>query len=177
MQLALRMSRLYSASIVTLGIGIVGLLQACSTADSSILTPIEAQIEVGGETIQLEVARTPQEWATGLMFRSSLPDHRGMVFLFERPRYPQFWMKNVAFPLDIIFLRNHRIQKIVTAPPCAAKPCPKYRPDEAVDSVIELPGGRAAELGLQEGDRLHVEFLEISPDTRDDSRATTATHD
>lgn len=123
--------------------------------------PITAETEINGETIQLEVARTRSELSTGLMFRPSLEDDRGMLFVFERPRVLQFWMKNVLIPLDMVFLRDGEVQAIVTAPPCEADPCPTYGPrDRQSDSVIELRGGRATELGLSEGDRVEIRFLE-----------------
>ena len=47
----------------------------------------------------------------------------------------------------------------VSAPPCTADPCPTYGPDTAVNRVIELRGGRAAELGVKVSDRIEIEFL------------------
>jgi len=125
------------------------------------MLPITAETEINGEVIQLEVARTRSEQSMGLMFRPSLEDNRGMLFVFGRPRPLQFWMKNVLIPLDMVFLRDGEVQAIVTAPPCEADPCPTYGPrDRQSDSVIELRGGRAAELGLAEGDRVEIRFLE-----------------
>jgi uncharacterized protein len=125
--------------------------------------PISAETEIGGQRIQLEVARTPQEQSKGLMHRPPLPDDRGMLFLFNPPRPVQFWMKNTPSPLDMVFLRDGEVQAIVeNALPCAADPCPTYGPDRsvAIDQVIELRSGRAAELGLTAGDRITIEFLE-----------------
>ena len=52
----------------------------------------------------VEIARTPQEQATGLMNRSELAPDRGMIFPFEPPRDASFWMKNTLIPLDMIFV-------------------------------------------------------------------------
>ncbi|GAB4233802.1 MAG: hypothetical protein Kow00121_61710 [Elainellaceae cyanobacterium] len=125
--------------------------------------PIAAEAEIKGQIIQLEVARTPQEQAMGLMYRPPLPDDRGMLFLFNPPRPVRFWMKNTPSPLDMVFLKDGEVQAItVDAPPCEADPCPTYGPDNPVeiDQVIELRSGRAAELGLEVGDRVEVRFLE-----------------
>ncbi|MGG6293119.1 DUF192 domain-containing protein [Leptolyngbya sp. AN02str] len=122
--------------------------------------PITAEATMADQVIQLEVARSPQEQAMGLMYRPSLEDNRGMLFPFRRARPVQFWMRNVLIPLDMVFLRNGEVQAIVTAPPCDADPCPTYGPRVPVDSVIELRGGRAAEIGLSEGDRVELRFLE-----------------
>lgn len=124
--------------------------------------PISASAEIDGEVIQLEVAQTPQEQAKGLMYRSPLPDDRGMLFPFNPPRPVQFWMKNTPSPLDMVFLRDGEVQAIVAAaPPCQADPCPTYGPETPVpiDQVLELRSGRAAELGLTVGDRINIQFL------------------
>lgn len=126
------------------------------------ILPISAEVEIGDERIQLEVARTPQEQAMGLMFRTELPPDRGMLFPFEFARPVQFWMQNTLIPLDMVFLLNGEVKEIVaSAPPCESQPCPTYGPTNLrVNQVIELAGGRAAELGLQVGDRLDIRFLD-----------------
>lgn len=125
--------------------------------------PITAKTQISQEVIDLEVAQTPSQQALGLMFRKSLPDNRGMLFPFDRPRVAQFWMKNVEIPLDMIFLYKGEVKAIAAnVPPCFDDPCPIYGPDGLVDKVIELRGGRAEELNLKVGDRLLIEFLNIT---------------
>ncbi|WP_293156225.1 MULTISPECIES: DUF192 domain-containing protein [unclassified Microcoleus] len=107
------------------------------------------------QRIGLEVAKTPQEQAIGLMFRTELPDDRGMLFPIAPPRNVRFWMRNVQIELDMIFLREGVVQAIIpNVPPCLSDTCPNYGPDVPVDGVIELKGGRAAQLGLKVGDRI-----------------------
>ncbi len=123
--------------------------------------PISAQVEIGGELIELEVARSPEEQAIGLMYRPSLPDNRGMLFPFETAQPVSFWMKNVEIALDMIFLNGDEVVAIAAdVPPCRTTPCPVYGPDAPVDRVLELRGGRAAELGVQVGDRLAIDWRE-----------------
>jgi uncharacterized membrane protein (UPF0127 family) len=125
--------------------------------------PISGKIKVNNQEIELEIAQTPEQQQLGLMFRSSLPDNRGMLFPFSPPQTVKFWMKNVAIPLDMIFLENGTIKAILTSvPPCSLDPCPVYGPDVPIDMVIELNGGRGQELGLQVGDRLEIEFVDVS---------------
>lgn len=122
--------------------------------------PITAQVLINGETIDLEVATTDDEKATGLMYRSNLPPNRGMLFLFDSPTTVSFWMKNVSINLDMIFLRDGIIKNIAhNVPPCALTSCPLYSANTEVDQVLELAGGRAKELNLQKGDRIAIEFL------------------
>ena len=135
-----------------------------SSASNSQMLPIGAKAKMGNETIELEVARSPQQQAMGLMNRSSLPKNRGMLFEFGTPRYSRFWMKNTLIPLDMIFLSDGEIKAIfVNVPPCTSDPCENYGPSMQIDRVIELAGGRAEELGLQVGDRIAIEFVNSSP--------------
>ncbi|WGV27428.1 DUF192 domain-containing protein [Halotia branconii] len=122
--------------------------------------PISAKAIVpNNTTIQLEVAKTQEQQEKGLMYRPALPDNRGMLFKFPSPQPVRFWMKNVPVPLDMVFLQNGVVMYVETsAPPCTGDPCPTYGPNVPVDTVIELRSGRAAELNLQQGDRVKIEF-------------------
>ncbi len=124
--------------------------------------PLTASVRIGKQNILLEVARTPQEQAIGLMSRTDLADNRGMLFVFEQPQPVRFWMKNTLIPLDMIFLSRGVVKHIgAEILPCPGDPCPDYGPDRSVkiDEVIELRGGRAAELQLKVGDRLQIRPL------------------
>lgn len=129
------------------------------------MLPISAKAKfASGEVVQLEVTRTPAEQSLGLMYRRNLPDDRGMLFSFSLPQRVSFWMKNVVIPLDMVFLRDGVVRAIAAnVPPCKQDPCPSYGPDGTIDQVIELRGGRAAELGIKVGQQVKIEFL--SPST------------
>lgn len=128
------------------------------------MLPIKAEAMIGGRVIKLEVTETPEQQAMGLMYRTSLPDDRGMLFSFDPPRPVRFWMKNCQMSLDMLFLRDGAVQAIAAkVPPCQADPCPTYGPDLLVDRVIELRNGRAAELGVKVGDRIAIQFLDAAP--------------
>jgi uncharacterized protein len=119
--------------------------------------PITAEITIGGKRLRLEVAATHQEQAMGLMYRSDLPDDRGMIFPMRPPRFAKFWMKNVPVALDMVFLYEGEIIAIVPqAPPCKTQECPVYGPQDLVDHVLELRSGRAKELGLKVGDEATI---------------------
>jgi hypothetical protein len=136
-----------------------------SQSNSGQALPISAQAIIGDQQIGLEVARTPQQQAMGLMFRSEIPDDRGMLFEFEPARPVSFWMRNVLVPLDMVFLLDGEVQAIAAnVPPCTTPTCPTYGPEGSVNQVIELRGGRAAELGLQVGDQIAIEFLQSEAD-------------
>ncbi len=123
--------------------------------DMGQLLPVSVNTIIADRAIGLEVANTPEEQATGLMFRTELPDDRGMLFPIAPARNVRFWMRNVFIELDMVFLREGVVQAIIpNVPPCLSETCPNYGPDVPVDGVIELRGGRAAQLGLKVGDRI-----------------------
>ncbi len=162
-----------------IGIGLAVVLMGCTLPPADVSSqaepiaqakpmtqslPITAQAQIAGKTIQLEVARTPEQQEIGLMNRTKLADDRGMVFLFNPPRPTQFWMKNTLISLDMVFIRNGVVKSIAAnVPPCKASPCPTYGSiSDEIDQVIELRAGRARELGLKAGDRLPVTFLDVN---------------
>lgn len=130
------------------------------------MLPITAKAIMGKEVIELEVAATPQQQTIGLMYRTSLPKNRGMLFPFSPARRAQFWMKNMSISLDMIFLTDGTIQAIFPhVPPCKVDPCPVYGPVTPINQVIELPAGRAEELGLKIGDHINLKFLDTPSTT------------
>ena len=114
-----------------------------------------------GAVYRLELARTPEEQAQGLMYRESLPERTGMLFLFSDGAPHHFWMKNTMIPLDMIWLDSTGRVLFVSAntPPCKADPCPTYGPEAPADSVLEIAGGMAAREGVKTGAEL--QFLDI----------------
>ena len=101
----------------------------------------------------VEVVRTPQEQQQGLMFRQSLAPDGGMLFPYSPPQPIAFWMKNTLIPLDMIFIRPDR-----TIAGIAENTVPLsldlVRSPEPVIAVLEIAGGRSAELGIKAGDRV-----------------------
>ncbi|MBB4641821.1 DUF192 domain-containing protein [Rhizorhapis suberifaciens] len=102
---------------------------------------------------QVELARTPDEQAKGLMFRKQLPPMGGMLFPFDPPQVASFWMKNTVIPLDMIFIRpDGTIAHIAAnAEPYSLTPVSAGQMNSA---VLEIAGGRAAELGIKEDDKV-----------------------
>lgn len=101
----------------------------------------------------VELAKTSAEQARGLMFRTELAPDRGMIFPFSEERMASFWMKNTVIPLDIIFVRSDGTIESIAAntTPYSLDPVPSGEP---VSAVLELAGGRAAELGISPDDKV-----------------------
>jgi uncharacterized membrane protein (UPF0127 family) len=101
----------------------------------------------------VEVARSPEEQTQGLMHRQSLAPDRGMIFPYDPPRPVAFWMKNTLIPLDMIFVRPDGTIGSIAANtvPLSLEPVPAGEP---ISAVLEIPGGRSAELGIGPGDKV-----------------------
>lgn len=101
----------------------------------------------------VEVARSPSEQARGLMFRQALGPRQGMIFPYHPPQPASFWMRNTVIPLDMIFIRaDGTIARIeANTVPLSLQPVVSGEP---VAAVLEIAGGRSAELGLSAGDRV-----------------------
>ena len=118
-----------------------------------VITPLTIHSANGAHRFTVEVARTAEQQETGLMFRRSLPADRGMIFPYDPPAPVAFWMKNTLIPLDMIFIRaDGRIARIAAnTVPESLEPVPAGEP---VAAVLEVRGGRSAELGISAGDRV-----------------------
>ena len=112
--------------------------------------PLTIHSASGEHRFTVEVAATPEQQETGLMFRTALAPDRGMIFPYSPPQDVAFWMKNTLIPLDMVFIREDgTIARIVTARPLDETTVSSGEP---VATVLEIGGGRAAQLGIREGD-------------------------
>lgn len=102
---------------------------------------------------EVEVADDPTERAEGLMYRQSLADNAGMLFLYPKPQPVEFWMKNTPLSLDIVFVRaNGTIARIAAdTTPMSEDLIPSNEP---VVAVLEVKAGIMRQLGIAVGDRL-----------------------
>ena len=120
----------------------------------------EHYVELKGQRLKVELAIDRDEQAMGLMFRESLPEDYGMLFIFtfEAPR--SFWMKNTRIPLDILYFDRELalVSMVQNARPCAVRQCPGYPSERPAQYVLELNAGKAAELDVQRGDVLVLLF-------------------
>ena len=110
--------------------------------------------------LRLEVAKNDPEREHGLMDRTSLPPHTGMLFVFDNDGPVTFWMKDTLIPLDMVFVAANGTVRSVAA---AVQPAPKNAADATIPLepgvgkyVIELPSGEAARDGIKPGTRLSI---------------------
>lgn len=151
---------------LSLAFAAMALLPACQGSDAGNASAARAMaqalvtVESGGgrHVFKVDVARTPVEQQRGLMFRTNIPADGGMLFApypaeGGGPREASFWMKDTPSPLDIIFIRAdgtiaHIAENTV---PFSEDP---VKSGEPVSAVLEINGGRSAELGIAVGDKV-----------------------
>jgi uncharacterized membrane protein (UPF0127 family) len=160
-------SRLFSLLIFYFWLLTIGVPIAIASAVQAAQPPVHFEqkriwIETAEDRFefQVEIAATPAQRSRGLMFRDHLAADRGMLFDFGQTQPVTMWMRNTLIPLDMLFVRDDgRISRIVAeTEPLSDRVIGSGEP---VRAVLELPGGRAAELDIQPGDRIvHPMFSE-----------------
>ncbi len=115
--------------------------------------PLTIDQDGKAHAFRVEMAQTEEQQQKGLMFRTAMGADEGMLFPSPAPEPRSFWMKNTVIPLDIVFIGpDHLISNIAAnAVPYSLDPIPSSGPAIA---VLELNGGRAAELGIEPGARV-----------------------
>jgi uncharacterized membrane protein (UPF0127 family) len=123
-------------------------LTACAADDRLVI-----ESRNGSHPFTVEVVDTPETRAKGLMYREALAPDAGMLFDFKETRPVSFWMSNTLIPLDMIFITAEGMVANIHA---NARPrdLTSIPSDGPVMFVLEIPGGRAKELGLAAGDRV-----------------------
>ena len=128
-------------------------LLACGSS-----SPSRVEVRAGGLAVHAELARTPQERVPGLGNRDSLAEDAGMLFVFPSAQQPSFWMKDMRFPLDFVWISAEKRVVQVTEnvlPPALGtsdSALPVYVPASSVQYVLEVNAGAVARGGVRAGD-------------------------
>lgn len=103
-------------------------------------------------TVQAEAARNPYARAQGLSDRACLPPDQAMLFVFDSPGLHCFWMKDMAFGIDIVWLNDARhVVHVVRGADPRGYPEESFCPDRPARYVLEVAAGQADRLGLASG--------------------------
>jgi len=125
----------------------------------------KASVGIGTAIFSADIADTESERDKGLSGRSSLADDRAMLFRFDVPAVPVFWMKDMKFPLDIIWIRNGKVVGYVTdiypEPGVSERDIKRYSPSTPIDMALEVPAGSVGRYGVSIGDGVTVGGKEI----------------
>ena len=115
---------------------------------------ISIDTALGAHAFRVEIAADRESQARGLMYRREMAADDGMLFDLHQAEQISFWMKNTYLPLDMVFIRADGTVSSIepNAIPFSTASIPSQEP---VRAVLELNGGRAHELGIKPGDRVH----------------------
>lgn len=121
-------------------------------------TPItQPSATINGHTFSVEIAKDDKTRERGLSDKPSLPQDWGMLFLFDKPSTYSFWMKEMHFPIDIIYINNDiivHVFKNVPPPTSSKEELPVYTPDAPADKVLEINAGLSEKYGIKKGDKV-----------------------
>lgn len=121
-------------------------------------------VTIKDQTFKVSVAETEEDKQKGLSGRASLPLNEGKLFMFDKPGAYTFWMKNMKFPIDIIFINGDTIVSITeNAPPATKGDAPVYQPTAPSDKVLEISAGLSQKYNFKSGDKVTFEIKELSP--------------
>ena len=117
-------------------------------------------VSIGGKTFTAELAQTAVQQARGLSGRDNLPENGGMLFIFPGLGSTGFWMKDMKFPIDIVWIRGDQVvgfqENMQPEPGKTLFQLTIYYPPEEIDKVLEINAGTVAKDGLKVGDTVVV---------------------
>jgi uncharacterized protein len=116
-----------------------------------------AKLSAGMHLIDAQVAQTPEQRATGLMWRTEMPQHEGMLFVFEQPGVQCFWMMNTLIPLSAAFVADDGT--IANIADMQARSTESHCSKQPVRYVLEMNQGWFARKGLAAGAKLSGEMF------------------
>ena len=108
-------------------------------------------VRVGKHSYEVEVANTTSKREQGLSGRASLPQNTAMLFVFDKPDQACFWMKDMKFPLDIVWIQEDKVVKVSADTSQNTYP-QNFCPDQPVPYVLELNTGS----GIRVGDKAQI---------------------
>ncbi|MCL5777865.1 DUF192 domain-containing protein [Limibaculum sp. FT325] len=149
------------AGLVVFGLGAPATgSEVCAPDRVSVLAP------AGPVRYRVEIADDPDEQAQGLMFRTSMDQDAGMLFIFPEPRQATFWMKNTILPLDIVFIDATGLILNIAERTTPFSEATLPSQGQAL-AVLEVNAGEAARHGFGPGSQVvHPAFAAAPPEHR-----------
>ena len=128
------------------------LLAFAASANEPQMNLPRVKLTAGMHVIEAQVAASPDQRMTGLMHRKEMPQHEGMLFIFEQPSQQCFWMKNTLIPLAAAFVADDGT--IVNIAEMKPQTLDSHCSERPVRYVLEMNTGWFARKGLKPGTKL-----------------------
>jgi len=145
-------------TVIVLLLGVFVFINIAGGNIPSFFSPLfqkTGKVTINKQTFTVFVAKTEKEKEIGLSGRNSIGDKQGMIFTFDKPDYYGFWMRNMKFSIDIVYLNNKQIVSIfpnVPYPKDGTQELKIYTPTSPADTVVEFKAGTAEKNNFQVGD-------------------------
>lgn len=114
-------------------------------------------VEINGQKFNLLVAKTDKDKQIGLSKYKNLPQDKGMIFIFDKPGSYPFWMKDMKFPIDILFIKQNTI--VTSYKNVPINNLTIYTPTESVDKVLEINAGLSDKYNISAGNTVKFKNL------------------
>ncbi len=108
------------------------------------------KIILGGKEFLVEIADTREKYIRGLSGRNSLDEDKGMLFLFDKLDTYGFWMKDMKFPIDIIWINGDKVVYVLPTVNPGSYPN-IFTPPVSADKVLEINAGLSRKFDITEG--------------------------
>lgn len=117
------------------------------------------QIQINGQLLDVYLARTEQEKEIGLSAFNGIKSNQGMLFIYDLPQKPAFWMNGMKFPIDIIWINNNQVVDISKNLPVQYDSnLTRYYPNVEVDRVLEVNAGWCEKNNITIGDKIEMNY-------------------
>jgi uncharacterized membrane protein (UPF0127 family) len=156
---------IFAVMLFIVAVGVFGQRVSSLNLKSAVNSPNPSNLKtlnLEGKTIQIELANTAKLRSVGLSGRTALDEDRGMLFVFDSKKVtPNFWMKDMLIPIDIIWIRDGVVEKIdadLPPPPSKTKDSELkiYTPGRPIDYVLEVKAGFSEKYGVDVGDAVKL---------------------
>ncbi len=117
---------------------------------------------INGQTFNLYTAKSEKDQEIGLSNKDSMPENYGMIFIFNKPGFYPFWMKDMKFPIDIIYIDKNKVVQVfdnLQPPKTPVSSLVIYKPQEPADTVLEINAGLSKKYNIKKGDSVKIENL------------------
>jgi hypothetical protein len=151
-------SKIFFVSVIIIFVTIIFLLLGFYLIRYKEIVYKSEKVCIRDNCFEVEIAENFLEQSRGLMFRKSLADNTGMLFVFDKDAIYSFWMKNTKIPLDIIWINsdNEIVYIFEFAEPCRTFFCPKINPNKNAKYVLEINAGLSEKFNFKIGDQIKI---------------------
>lgn len=149
--------RIITGAVVVFFLAILFLVIILSRDTSTTKT----KVTINNKTFNVFIAKSDIEKQVGLSSKNKISENQGMLFLFDKPAYYSFWMKEMKFPIDIIYIENNKVVTIISSvkPSSNSTNLSIYTPKKKADMVLEINAGLSEKYNIHEGTTINIENL------------------